>query len=163
GGVAPRHRPARVLARGRLAGVLGVAEADVRARRADAAAAAVPAVHPTPGRVHTVPGAARRTGIAGAGAWRRGCGRTRARAGAVERRHRDRGALAVPARHRDDDDQRRLTTMKQSSGTLTFVGALATTNLKAALALRGSFLLQAVFMALNNFSFFVFWWALMRN
>ncbi|HKB12879.1 MAG TPA: ABC-2 family transporter protein [Vicinamibacterales bacterium] len=53
--------------------------------------------------------------------------------------------------------------MKQSSGTLTFVGALATTNLKAALALRGSFLLQAVFMALNNFSFFVFWWALMRN
>lgn len=44
-----------------------------------------------------------------------------------------------------------------------FARALAATNLKANLALRGAFVVQAVFMALNNFAFFVFWWALMRR
>jgi len=47
--------------------------------------------------------------------------------------------------------------------TSTFVRALVGTNLKAAVALRGSFLLQVLFMALNNFTFFVFWWVLMRR
>ena len=45
----------------------------------------------------------------------------------------------------------------------TFVRALVGTNLKAAVALRGSFLIQVVFMVLNNFTFFVFWWVLMRR
>jgi ABC-2 type transport system permease protein len=31
------------------------------------------------------------------------------------------------------------------------------------MALRGAFVLQALFMALNNFTFFVFWWALMHR
>ena len=44
-----------------------------------------------------------------------------------------------------------------------FVRALVGTNLKAAVALRGSFLVQVVFMALNNFTFFVFWWVLMHR
>jgi ABC-2 type transport system permease protein len=46
---------------------------------------------------------------------------------------------------------------------LTFVSALVKTNLKATLALRGAFVTQAAFMALNNLTFFVFWWALMRR
>src|SRR5262245_45202183 len=46
---------------------------------------------------------------------------------------------------------------------LTFVRALVGTNLKATLALRGAFVMQAVFMMLNNATFFVFWWALMRR
>jgi ABC-2 type transport system permease protein len=46
---------------------------------------------------------------------------------------------------------------------LTFVRALVATNLKATLALRGAFVVQVVFMALNNVTFFVFWWALMRH
>jgi len=46
---------------------------------------------------------------------------------------------------------------------LTFARALIATNLKAALALRGAFVMQAAFMALNNATFFVFWWALMRH
>lgn len=45
----------------------------------------------------------------------------------------------------------------------TFVRDLVGTNLKAAVALRGSFFVQVVFMALNNFTFFVFWWVLMRR
>jgi viologen exporter family transport system permease protein len=53
--------------------------------------------------------------------------------------------------------------MTRPSNTLTFARALVATNLKAALALRGAFALQAVFMALNNLTFFVFWWALMRH
>src|SRR5579859_1676678 len=44
---------------------------------------------------------------------------------------------------------------------LTFVRALVVTNLKATLALRGAFAIQVVFMMLNNFAFFVFWWVLM--
>lgn len=46
---------------------------------------------------------------------------------------------------------------------LGFARALVATNLKATLALRGAFVMQVVFMALNNFTFFVFWWALMRH
>ena len=49
------------------------------------------------------------------------------------------------------------------SNSLAFTRALVATNLKAALALRGAFVMQVVFMALNNLTFFVFWWALMRR
>lgn len=41
--------------------------------------------------------------------------------------------------------------------TLAFVRALVATNLRASFALRGAFLLQAVFMVLNNLAFFAFW------
>jgi ABC-2 type transport system permease protein len=47
--------------------------------------------------------------------------------------------------------------------TLTFARALLLTNLKSALSLRGSFLLQATFMILNNLTFFVFWWVLFES
>jgi ABC-2 type transport system permease protein len=53
--------------------------------------------------------------------------------------------------------------MVHASNRLGFVSALVKTNLKATIALRGAFVLQVVFMALNNFTFFVFWWALMRR
>ena len=43
-------------------------------------------------------------------------------------------------------------------GTLRFLRELLRTNLKANLALRGAFWLQAVFMAVNNLVFFVIWW-----
>ncbi len=46
---------------------------------------------------------------------------------------------------------------------LSFTRALVATNVKATLALRGAFAIQALFMALNNFTFFVFWWALMGH
>jgi ABC-2 type transport system permease protein len=46
---------------------------------------------------------------------------------------------------------------------LAFTGALLYTNLKATLMLRGAFVMQVVFMALNNVTFFVFWWVLMRR
>lgn len=46
---------------------------------------------------------------------------------------------------------------------LPFVRALVATNLKAAAMLRGAFALQVLFMVLNNATFFVFWWALMRR
>lgn len=48
-----------------------------------------------------------------------------------------------------------------ADNTLSFTRALVTTNLKAALALRSAFVVQVVFMALNNLTFFVFWWVLM--
>lgn len=41
-----------------------------------------------------------------------------------------------------------------------FLLALSWTNLKSALALRGSFWLQVAFMILNNLTYFVFWWVL---
>lgn len=41
-----------------------------------------------------------------------------------------------------------------------FAIALLATNLKAALALRGAFLMQAGLMLVNNLLFFVFWWVL---
>ena len=44
-----------------------------------------------------------------------------------------------------------------------FVVALGRTNVKSALALRGAFVAQALFMAINNFVFFVFWWVLLRR
>jgi ABC-2 type transport system permease protein len=50
--------------------------------------------------------------------------------------------------------------VKPSLGVVRFLGALLFTNLKSALALRGSFLLQVTFMALNNLTYFVFWWVL---
>jgi len=53
--------------------------------------------------------------------------------------------------------------MAGRSSNLAFTGALVGTNVKAAMALRGAFVLQALFMALNNFTFFVFWWALMHR
>lgn len=48
-----------------------------------------------------------------------------------------------------------------SIGLWRFLGALLATNLRSALALRGSFWLSMLFMALNNLTFFVFWWVLM--
>lgn len=53
--------------------------------------------------------------------------------------------------------------MTRRSNNLAFARALLATNLKAALALRGAFIAQVLFMALNNFTFFVFWWALMQH
>jgi ABC-2 type transport system permease protein len=53
--------------------------------------------------------------------------------------------------------------MTSRSHDLAFARALLATNLKSAVALRGAFLMQALFMALNNFTFFVFWWALMGH
>src|SRR5262245_14869202 len=44
-----------------------------------------------------------------------------------------------------------------------FPRALVATNVKATLALRSAFVIQVIFMALNNFTFFVFWWALMGH
>ena len=49
------------------------------------------------------------------------------------------------------------------SALLRFAGALCATNFKAATTLRGAFVMQVVFMALNNATFFVFWWALMAR
>jgi hypothetical protein len=46
-----------------------------------------------------------------------------------------------------------------AASSLAFMRSLVTTNLKAALALRSAFVIQVVFMALNNFTFFVSWWA----
>lgn len=53
--------------------------------------------------------------------------------------------------------------MTRRSNNLRFARALLATNLKATLVLRGAFVMQVVFMALNNLTFFVFWWALMRR
>lgn len=50
-----------------------------------------------------------------------------------------------------------------SSNSLAFARGLLATSLKATIALRGAFFMQVVFMALNNLTFFVFWWALMRR
>ena len=46
---------------------------------------------------------------------------------------------------------------------VSFTRALVATNFKATVALRGAFVMQVVFMALNNFTFFIFWWALMQR
>lgn len=43
---------------------------------------------------------------------------------------------------------------------LRFLGALLRTNVQASVALRGTFLLQACFMAINNALYFVIWWIL---
>ncbi|HKC51044.1 MAG TPA: ABC-2 family transporter protein [Myxococcota bacterium] len=44
--------------------------------------------------------------------------------------------------------------------TLRFARALVATNLRASLALRGAFWLQAAFMVANNLAFFTTWWLL---
>jgi ABC-2 type transport system permease protein len=46
---------------------------------------------------------------------------------------------------------------------LFFARHLAATSLRSSFALRAAFLVEALFMALNNFTFFVFWWALMAR
>lgn len=53
--------------------------------------------------------------------------------------------------------------MTTHTNTLRFARALLAANLKSTLMLRGAFVTQVVFMALNNFAFFVFWWALMQR
>jgi ABC-type uncharacterized transport system permease subunit len=53
--------------------------------------------------------------------------------------------------------------VKQGSGIFGFAAALFVMNMKASLMLRGAFAMQVVFMALNNFTLFVFWWVLMRR
>src|SRR4051812_36817298 len=53
--------------------------------------------------------------------------------------------------------------MNQLSRSVSFTHALTATNLKAHLALRGACVIQVVFMAVNNLTFFVFWWALMQH
>jgi len=53
--------------------------------------------------------------------------------------------------------------MSVNAKSLVFARSLLATNLRAALALRGAFVMQAALMALNNLTFFVFWWALMRR
>lgn len=49
------------------------------------------------------------------------------------------------------------------ANSLAFTRSLLSTNLKAAVALRSAFVIQVAFMALNNLTFFVFWWVLMRR
>jgi ABC-2 type transport system permease protein len=44
-----------------------------------------------------------------------------------------------------------------------FTGALLAMSLRSSMALRGAFLLQASFMAINNVIFFVFWWLLLHR
>src|SRR4029077_10590980 len=53
--------------------------------------------------------------------------------------------------------------MTRLANTLGFARALVATNIKASLALRGALVVQALFMALNNVTFFVFWWVLMQR
>lgn len=49
--------------------------------------------------------------------------------------------------------------MRRTLGSdLRFLGALIATNLRASLALRGAFWLQASFMVLNNLAYFAVWW-----
>jgi viologen exporter family transport system permease protein len=49
------------------------------------------------------------------------------------------------------------------AATWRFARALFATNLRAVLAQRGAFAIQALFMMLNNAVFFVFWWVLFRR
>jgi ABC-2 type transport system permease protein len=44
-----------------------------------------------------------------------------------------------------------------------FLRALLAVSMKASMARRGAFLMQAVFMAINNLIFFVFWWILLHR
>jgi ABC-2 type transport system permease protein len=53
--------------------------------------------------------------------------------------------------------------VRQLLRTTRFARALLVTSFKAALVLRGAFITQVVFMAVNNLTFFVFWWILMRQ
>jgi len=47
--------------------------------------------------------------------------------------------------------------------TLSFSRALSATSFKASVSLRAAFVVEVVFMALNNLTFFVFWWVLMAR
>jgi len=49
------------------------------------------------------------------------------------------------------------------AGGLRFARALVAMNLRASLALRGAFLLQAAFMVVNNLAFFSIWWILFER
>jgi ABC-2 type transport system permease protein len=49
------------------------------------------------------------------------------------------------------------------SPSLRFAWLLLATSVKASMMSRGTFILQVVFMALNNVTFFLFWWLLMRR
>jgi len=53
--------------------------------------------------------------------------------------------------------------MATLGGTLRFAAALAAQNLRASLALRGAFWLQAAFMVANNLAFFSTWWILFHR
>lgn len=46
---------------------------------------------------------------------------------------------------------------------MSFFVQLMATSLRASLALRGAFLMQAAFMAINNLLFFAFWWLLFER
>jgi ABC-2 type transport system permease protein len=54
-------------------------------------------------------------------------------------------------------------TVTTHSNTLRFTRALLAANLTSTLMLRSAFVMQVAFMALNNLTFFVFWWALMQR
>jgi ABC-2 type transport system permease protein len=62
-----------------------------------------------------------------------------------------------------EGEMRNVTIERRAWGTARFALALFATNLKSALALRGAFAMQAVFMLLNNVVFFVFWWVLLAR
>ena len=157
---------ARVLDRRGDAGVLGVAEAAVRARRADAAdSSSIPpimqrlaAFTPFPG-ILAGPASFVLDGEAVAGRvlvvrlamW---CVATASRSCS--------GCYARTTRaDREWWVRRQMRAISKLD--LRFAAALLATNLKASLMLRGAFAMQVVFMALNNFTFFVFWWVLMRR
>src|SRR5690349_4592908 len=56
-----------------------------------------------------------------------------------------------------------LTVVERARPTWSFAWALFATNLRSALALRSAFVIQALFMLLNNLTFFVVWWVLLRQ
>jgi viologen exporter family transport system permease protein len=60
-------------------------------------------------------------------------------------------------------NSRRPRSLRPRPATWAFATALFATNLRAGLALRTAFVLQALFMVLNNLVFFVFWWVLLRR
>jgi ABC-2 type transport system permease protein len=53
--------------------------------------------------------------------------------------------------------------MASVTHTLRFAGSLVVTNVRASLALRAAFWLQAAFMAANNLAFFTTWWLLFER
>ena len=98
-----------LLAPGCRAGVLGVAKADVRARRPDAAASVVSGVHSARRGVHALSVAARGTGVIHAGNASRAA-RTAGRSSRLlELRNGISGVVDLPAGGSGSDDQWRLT------------------------------------------------------
>jgi ABC-2 type transport system permease protein len=55
------------------------------------------------------------------------------------------------------------TLRRSARATWAFATSLFATNLKSAVALRSAFVVQALFMVVNNVVFFVFWWILLRR